>query len=62
MYNYHVSSFKWISILDLAKEIQKISGCKIEIGGEKDGTHMGEMNEPDSYILNIWQPKISLKD
>lgn len=59
--NYHITSFQWVSIMDVAKHIQNISGCDIIQGISKDKTQMNAMNSPDTYILNFWKPKISLE-
>lgn len=58
--NYHITNFEWITISDVAKEIQKISGCDIIPGTNKDMTQMNAMNEPDPYILNFWKPTTPL--
>lgn len=60
--NYHITSFQWVSIMDIAKHIQDISGCEIIQGTAKDKTQMNAMNSPDSYILNFWKPKIALQN
>lgn len=60
--NYHITSFNWISIREIANIISEISGCKIEYGEKKDKTQMNYMNKPDPYILNFWKPLISIED
>lgn len=60
--NYHITSFNWTSIREIANIISEISGCKIEYGEKKDQTQMNYMNEPDKYILNFWQPLIKIQD
>lgn len=59
--NYHITNFEWVSIMDVAKIIQNISGCEIIPGTRKDLTQMNAMNEPDRYILNFWTPNTPLK-
>jgi len=60
---YHITSFEWTKISDLAKivgEYFQVSDIK---GSEtKDGVQMGIRNEPDPYIKSIWSPELSLKD
>lgn len=60
--NYHITSFEWVKILDVAKIIQKISGCEIIPSIRKDETQKNAMNNADSYILNFWKPKTSLEE
>jgi len=60
--NYHITSFEWISIKEIASIISKITDCKIISGDKKDQTQMNAMNPPDSYILNFWKPKTSLTE
>lgn len=59
--NYHITSFDWVKIIDVAKIIQKISGCELVPSNKQDKTQRNAMNNPDSYILNIWKPKVSLE-
>lgn len=58
--NYHITSFEWNTIFEVASIIQNISSCGVEIGDRKDLTQMNAMNPPDPYIINYWRPKTSL--
>jgi nucleoside-diphosphate-sugar epimerase len=60
--NYHITNFQWTTILEIAAAIQNISGCLIEIGDRKDQTQKNAMNEPDNYILGLWQPTVTLEE
>lgn len=60
--NYHISSFEWITILDIANIVSQISGCEIKTSNNKDNTQMNRMNEPDKYVLTFWQPKTPIFD
>lgn len=60
--NYHITNFQWITIKEIASIIQNISGCLIKEGNKKDQTQKNAMNEPDSYILNLWKPKTTLEE
>jgi nucleoside-diphosphate-sugar epimerase len=60
--NYHITNFQWTTILEIASAIQNISGCLIEIGDRKDQTQKNAMNEPDNYILGLWQPTVTLEE
>lgn len=60
--NYHITSFDWIKIIDVAKIIQSISSCKIVSSDRQDQTQKNAMNNADSYILNIWKPKTTLEE
>jgi nucleoside-diphosphate-sugar epimerase len=59
--NYHITSFQWSTIKEIAKIIADLTGCSIEVGSNKDKTQMNAMNPPDDYILNFWKPEINLK-
>lgn len=60
--NYHITNFEWIKISRIAEIISSLSGCEIEYSDRKDKTQMNSMNPPDEYILNFWQPSISIED
>lgn len=60
--NYHVTSFEWVKIIEIANIIKNISNCEIIKSDRKDLTQKNAMNEADPYILNIWQPKTSLEE
>jgi len=60
--NYHITSFRWTSIQEIANLISRIVPCKVVFGTEKDTVQMKQMNEPDSYILTMWTPKIGLAE
>jgi nucleoside-diphosphate-sugar epimerase len=57
----HLTSFKWNSILEVAELISSIYKCKIEIDNKCEDNHT-IMNEPDKFILQYWEPKISLEE
>jgi len=60
--SYHITNFKWNTVLEVAQIIQEISGCKIIPSNRKDLTQKNAMNEANKYILDLWQPKTTLKD
>jgi nucleoside-diphosphate-sugar epimerase len=60
--SYHITSFEWITVLEIAQIIQEISGCKIIPSDKKDSTQKNAMNEADNYMLNLWQPKTTLEE
>jgi len=60
--NYHITSFKWVKIKDIAKKVSEISGCDFKPGKFSDSTQINAMNNPDPYILNFWEPKTSLEE
>ncbi len=60
--NYHITSFKWFTMEDVAKIVANIHGnCEIIYGAGTDQTQMNAMNDPDPYILNFWKPETSLE-
>lgn len=60
--NYHITSFKWITILDIANTLSKLFSCDVQPGVKIDNTQKNAMNEPDSYILNFWKPKTTIEE
>ena len=56
----HVTNFVWTKVIDIAKQIQLISGCNIITNERKDQTQMNTMNKPNKNILEHWNPKTSL--
>tara|TARA_B100000900_G_scaffold281979_1_gene241266 strand:- start:6082 stop:6909 length:828 start_codon:yes stop_codon:yes gene_type:complete len=60
---YHITSFSWNTINEIAEEISKnFENCKIERAASKDDVQKDKKNEPDPYILNFWEPKITIED
>lgn len=61
--SYHITSFEWISILDIAKIIQrKFHDVDIIANKKKDTVQFDQLNQPDPYILTYWKPKTSIFD
>ena len=59
---YHISSFEWNTIREVADFLDVVSSCKVIPADRKDETQKNAMNEPDPFILKYWKPKTSLKD
>ena len=59
---YHISSFEWNTIKEVADFLDVVSSCKVIPSDRKDETQKNAMNEPDPFILKYWKPKTSLKD
>lgn len=57
-----ITSFEWNSIIEVAEIINETIPCKITPSKEKDTVQMNKKNEPNPYILEFWNPKISLKE
>ena len=61
--DYHITSFEWIKIIDLAQIIAaEFKSIEVVPGSSKDTVQNNSMNNPDKHILNYWNPKISLND
>jgi nucleoside-diphosphate-sugar epimerase len=61
--NYHITSFQWNSILEIAEIISELIGdVSISPAQKKDLVQQNKKNEPDEYILNFWQPTLSLRE
>ena len=57
----HVTSFDWISILEIAEIVQALyPATTILAAKSKDTVQQDARNEPDRSILAYWQPEISL--
>ena len=60
--DFHITSFQWKTMLDVANCVKNISGCDIIPSTRKDETKMNAMNEPDPYILDFWSPMTTLQE
>ena len=60
--NFHISSFTWSSIYDIAREVQRQIPCEIIRGEMTDDVQFDKKNEPDPYILSLWKPTLTLED
>ena len=60
---YHITNFKWNSIIDIANIVaSNFDNVKIIPGESKDMVQLDKRNEPDDYILNFWTPKLGLEE
>jgi len=60
---YHITSFEWVSILEVAKVIaSNFPGTVIKSAISKDSVQQDKRNEADPAILNYWKPEITLED
>lgn len=60
---YHISSFKWNSIVEIAEIVSsKINSSKIIPANKKDLVQKNMKNEPNKYILKFWQPETSIEE
>ena len=61
--DYHITSFEWISILDIANIVaSQFEDVKIVPAKTKDIVQQDKRNKQNTYILNFWEPKISLDE
>jgi len=61
--DYHITSFEWISILDIANIVaSQFEDVKIIPAKTKDIVQQDKRNKQNTYILNFWEPKISLEE
>lgn len=58
---YHITSFEWIKIIDIAKIISDKTNCGIIKSTQKDDIQLNKLNPPDEYILKFWRPEITIK-
>ncbi len=58
----HITSFQWIKIKDVAMEVAKQLGCNFCAAKKKDRVQNDKRIEPDKFILDFWEPQISIED
>jgi len=59
---YHVTSFEWHTMLEVAEIVASFfPGTRIMPADRKDDVQKNARNEPDTHILQYWQPNISLR-
>jgi len=59
----HITSFEWISILDIAGIIaHHFPGTVIKPSQSIDNVQQGKRNEPDISIKNYWKPKTKMPE
>lgn len=59
--NLHVTSFKWYRMKEVAQEVARQMKCEWILGEKIDRVQNDKKIEPDKFILNYWEPKISLE-
>lgn len=60
---YHITSFEWVSVLEIANIIAKRFPGTVIIPAEATDTGQYDMrNEPNPHILNYWKPSVSLEN
>jgi nucleoside-diphosphate-sugar epimerase len=60
---YHISSFKWNSVFEIASIVSDIfGGVDVVASDKKDLVQNDKRNEPNPYILNYWKPKNSIEE
>jgi len=58
---YHITSFKWSTIKEIADAVCNFfPNCNVISGNKKDMVQQNRRIEPDPYILNYWQPEIEI--
>lgn len=61
--HFELSSFKWNKIIDVANIIKKINpNCEVIPNNSVDTVQLDKKNEPNIYVLNYWEPKVSLEE
>lgn len=57
----HIANHEWVRIIDVAKIIAALyPGTKIIPAKSTDSIQMNKRNEPDPYMLTLWEPKTKL--
>ena len=61
--DYHLTSFEWMSIMDVAKEVAaNYKSVTISPSSAKDPTHAEWRKDPPENILQYWSPTIPLRE
>ena len=61
--DFHITSFEWISILDIANIVaSQFEDVKVVPAKTKDMVQQDKRNKQNPYILNFWEPLISLEE
>lgn len=60
--DFHISSYTWISIEEIAKIISSFCNCEYIKGKLKDNVQMCMQEEPNTNIQKYWKPKTSIDD
>lgn len=59
--NYHVTSFEWVTVREVAELIARLTNSTVEFSTDKDKTQCNSMHPPDEYIKKFWQPSTTLE-
>jgi len=59
---FHVSSYTWTSIEDIAKIISTLCECEYVKGELTDDVQLSLQEEPNENVLKYWKPKISINE
>ena len=59
---FHLSSYKWTSIEEIAKIISTLCECKHIKGELLDNVQLSLREEPNKNMLEYWKPKISIDE
>ena len=60
--NLHITSFEWITIIDIARLVGELMNVPVIPGQATDTVQKDLRNEPDRYLLQYWRPTTSLRD
>jgi len=60
--DYHITNYDWVNILTVANFVSMLTSATVEVSASVDSIHNQDLYEPNTNILKIWQPKISLLD
>lgn len=58
--DYHITSFEWVTIKEVAQEVASNFGVKVIPGAATDSIQFGRKVEPNTTILTYWKPTTSL--
>jgi nucleoside-diphosphate-sugar epimerase len=60
--NLHITSFEWVTILDIANLVGELTGVPVVPGQATDTVQKDLRNEPDRFLLEYWQPSTPLRE
>lgn len=60
--DFHISSYVWTSIEDIAKIVSNLCNCTYIKSNLIDNVQMSIQEEPNNEMLKYWNPKVSINE
>jgi len=59
--NLHITSFEWVTIIDVARLVGELMNVPVVSGHATDTVQKDLRNEPDHFLLQYWRPTTPLR-